>query len=247
MRHNDREIRSIGDLVTGLRETAAQGLVWFRGQDRLEWTLIPGIARAGGNLQAELTTIKRFKQSAAPYLPVRPQEDWEWIFLMQHHRAPTRLLDWSESPLVALYFSIQNPAHDGAPAAVWCLDPIALNRVAGHNRAFALDILAFGIDSQLNDYLPERVNERVAKLNPVAAIGPRNSARMVAQSGTFTVIHAESTPVESVDGGSAAWRFVIPGAAKAGLREELKLIGITEHSLFPDLDRVATLVKGLVG
>lgn len=251
MRHADREIRSMGDLVAAIKETVPAGPIWYRGQDRAEWGLIPGIARPGGNLQAELTTIKRFKQSAAPYLPIRPQTgtqgDWEWIFLMQHHRAPTRLLDWTESPLVALYFAVQNQTHDDSPAAVWCLDPISLNKLAGHNRAFALDILAFGIDSQLDDYLPDRVNEKVARLNPVAAIGPRNSARMVAQAGTFTVIHADATPVEQVDNGSTTWRFVVPPDSRAEMRKQLNLLGITEHSLFPDLDRVAALVKGLVG
>lgn len=235
--------------MTGLRENSG-GLVWFRGQDRSEWGLIPSIARPGGNLEAELTTIKRFKQSAVAYLAHRPQSgaqgDWEWIFLMQHHRAPTRLLDWSESPLVALFFAIQNPAHDDTTAAIWCLDPIALNKVAGHNRTFAFDILAFGIDPQLDDYLPDRVNEKVSKLNPVAAIGPRNSARMVAQAGTFTVIHAEAMPIETIDEGRAVWRYIIPSEAKSGLREELKILGISNHSLFPDLDRVADLVKGLV-
>ena len=246
MRHGDREIRTVGDLVSGLKDTANQGLVWYRGQDRADWRLVPSIARVGGNLNAELTTIKRFKQNAAPYLAQRPADEWEWIFLMQHHRAPTRLLDWTESPLVALYFSIKNPAHDAFPSAVWCLDPIELNKLAGHNRTFDLDILAFSIDRQLDDYLPENINQRVARLNPIAAIGPRNSPRMVAQAGTFTVIHAEATAIEDVAPATHVWRFIVPADAKVALRHELKLLGITEHSLFPDLDRVALLANELV-
>lgn len=235
--------------MAGLRTTSSAGLVWFRGQGRADWKLTPGLARED-KLDAELTIIKRFKQSAAPYLTYRPhaglEGEWEWIFLMQHHRAPTRLLDWTESPIVALYFAVQEDKHDDTAAAVWCIDPIALNKMAGHNRGFELDILAFGIDKSLDEYLPEKVNARVAKALPVAAIGPRNSPRMAAQAGTFTVIHAEAIAIEEVGDYSHVWRFVIPSDAKAQLREELKLIGISEHSLFPDLDRVAKLAGSLV-
>ncbi len=246
MRHADRNVRSVGEYVSALRDTASEGLTWFRGQEKESWRLLPGLIRPGGNIAAELTTIKRFKQSAAQYLLSRPQDEWEWIFLMQHHRAPTRLLDWSENSIVALYFATSSEVYDAEDGAVWCLDPVALNKLSGHNRAFELDILAFGIDPQLSDYLPDRINERVNKLNPVAAIGPRNSARMVAQSGTFTVIHAEPTAIEDVGDKKHIWRFIVPKNSKADIRKELKLLGVTEHSLFPDLDRVAALAKGFI-
>ncbi|HEX8240953.1 MAG TPA: FRG domain-containing protein [Allosphingosinicella sp.] len=247
MRHAERAVQTIGEFVVALRDTAADGLVWYRGQERSEWPLIPALARHGDALAAELLTIKRFKQNAAPYLPARPASEWEWVFLMQHHRAPTRLLDWTESPLVALFFALWGTANDDADAAVWCLDPVALNRLAGHRRQHARDILAFGIDAPLDDYLPDRVNERVSTLNPIAAIGPRNSARMVAQAGTFTVIHAEAMAIEEVgDNQDHIWKIVVPSAARPLLRAELALLGVHEHSLFPDLDRVAALAKEMI-
>jgi len=246
LRHSDRTVRSVGDFISALYDTSRGGLVWYRGHANTAWELVPSIARSTSDRSAELTTIKRFKQNAAPYLPQRPLDDWEWIFLMQHHRAPTRLLDWSESPIVALYFALCEPLQDAHDAAIWCLDPIALNKLAGHIRGFDLDILAFGIDKSLDDYLPDHVNERLSKLNPIAAIGPRNSARMVAQSGAFTVMHAEPLPIESLANRQHIWRILVPADAKLRLREELKIMGISEHSLFPDLDRVAGVVKGLV-
>jgi hypothetical protein len=247
LRHADRQVRTIGEFVVALRDTAADGLVWYRGHERSEWKLVPSLARQNDALAAELLTIKRFKQNAAPYLPARPANEWEWVFLMQHHRAPTRLLDWSESPLVALFFALCSTHHDDTDAAVWCLDPVALNRLAGHRRLHARDILAFGIDAPLDDYLPDKVNERVATLNPIAAIGPRNSARMVAQAGTFTVIHAEAMAIEDVgDVQDHIWRIVVPAAAKSLLRNELGLLGVREHSLFPDLDRVALLAREMI-
>jgi len=246
MRHAERRVQTIGEFVTALRDTAG-GLVWYRGQARADWPLLPSLARQPDGVRAELITIKRFKQNAAPFLAARPADEWEWVFLMQHHRAPTRLLDWSESPLVAMFFALWDSGHEESDAAVWCLDPIALNHHAGHRRRHERDILAFSIDREMDDYLPDNVNERVAPHNPVAAIGPRNSVRMVAQAGTFTVIHADATPIEAVsDNQNHIWKLVVPAASKALLRSELTLLGITEHSLFPDLDRVAVLAREMI-
>jgi hypothetical protein len=192
--------------------------------------------------------IKQFKQNASSHLVNRPNDDWEWIFLMQHYRAFTRLLDWSESPLVALFFALfderqEQEAHD---AALWFLDPITLNRNSNAaRRSFELDIPACGIDEELNAYLPDQVNARRVLLDPIAIIGPRNSSRMAAQSGSFTIMHYEPKPIEAIGDTSHVWRMIIPSESKPKLRKELRLLGISEYSLFPELDRVSSLAKAL--
>jgi hypothetical protein len=65
---------------------------------------------------------------------------------------------WSESPLVGLYFAVADAGHDRTEGALWFVDPVALNCQAGHRRAFDTDILAFDIDENLADYLPDKVN-----------------------------------------------------------------------------------------
>jgi hypothetical protein len=246
MRHPDRPLTAIGDLIQAIRDYGPDHPMWFRGQSNSAWTLVPSIGRNPAHVAAEITTIKVFKQRSRPYLTERPDSDWEWIFLMQHHRAPTRLLDWTESPLVGLYFAIleeRNAGGNEEDGALWILDPVALNREAGHNRAFPKDILAFDIDAQLEEYLPDKVNARVSMLSPVAAIGPRNSPRMVAQSGTFTIMHVQPIPIEQVGARNHIWRMTIPAASKPVLREELRLLGVNEALLFPDLDRVAAAAR----
>jgi hypothetical protein len=249
MRYPDKNLTSVSDLVAAMREYAcAEKIVWYRGQADASWGLIPAIARNPDHLTAELTIIKLFRQNARPHLREYPGTDWEWVFLMQHHRAPTRLLDWSESPLVALYFALWDKAreHEAKDAALWFLDPVGLNRHSGHRRAFERDILAFDIDDDLNQYLPDQVNARKVDLDPIAAIGPRNSPRMVAQAGTFTIMHARAIPIETVGDQKHVWRMVIPAGAKPDLRTELALLAINEHSLFPNLDRVADIARELL-
>jgi hypothetical protein len=221
-------------------------LIWFRGQSRRAWTLVPGLAREERHLKAESALIKRFMQNAAPLVDASPRDEWEWIFLMQHHRAATRLLDWTESPLAALYFAVQDKAHHGSAAAVWCLDPVALNREAKLKFEFEAEIPAFGRDKVLDSYLPSHVSENPAELNPVAIVGPRNTPRMAAQLGTFTINHRLHTPIENIGERKHVWRWTIPANAKENLLKELAHLGYSALTLFPELDRVADLSRELL-
>ena len=185
-------------------------------------------------------------QNAVPHLESEPLHEWEWMFMMQHHRAPTRLLDWSEGPLAALYFAVSEDDYLGEDAAVWCLDPIALNTEARFSFQFANEIPAFGIDKVLDSYLPSRVTDAPNILNAVAIVGPRNSAHMVAQLGVFTVNHRDHKPIEELGRKQHVWRWVVPAASKAELRRELALLGFTTLTLFPELDRVADVAREIL-
>jgi hypothetical protein len=240
MRYKDRSIESVAQMLGALKQQMKpKQLVWFRGQARKKWKLVPSLARKQKYLKAESALIKRFMQDAVPHITNPPREEWEWIFLMQHYRASTRLLDWSESPLAALYFAVIEKRHQGADGAVWCLDPVALNRAANLQFAFEPEIPAFGRDKVLDSYLPSRVLESPAKLFTVAIVGPRNTARMAAQLGTFTVNHRLHTPIEAIGNAEHVWRWVIPAEAKKKILEELSLLEVTAPTLFPELERVA--------
>jgi hypothetical protein len=240
MRYKDRNLESVAQMLGALKQQAKpKQLVWFRGQAQKKWKLVPSLARKQKYLKAESALIKRFMQDAVPHVSTPLREEWEWIFLMQHHRAWTRLLDWSESPLAALYFAVSDKKHKGIDGAVWCLDPIALNRAANLKFTYEPEIPAFGRDKVLDSYLPSHVQENPSELFTVAIVGPRNTPRMAAQLGTFTVNHRLHTPIEAIGDGKHVWRWIIPSGAKKKILEELALLEVTALTLFPELDKVA--------
>jgi len=246
MRYDDRPIRSVGDLIGGLRDQADLRTLWFRGQASAQWPLTPSLSRDQNLLNREMVLMKRFIQLAIPQMtetiPVSSAE-WEWVFLMQHHHVPTRLLDWSESPLAAVWFAVSNPIHDATDAAIWCLDPIALNGQANLRGRWQNELPAFGRDTILDNYLPDKQMDGAGAV-PVAAIASRQFRRIAAQQGNFTISHAVSGPVETVGDGNHVWRFIVPSDDKQNLRDELTYLRFNELQLFPDLDRAAAVALG---
>lgn len=178
----------------------------------------------------------------------RPATFFDWTFLMQHYGVPTRLLDWSESPLISMYFAVENwPANTGTDAALWCLWPTALNknanivdRVEGHYiPSFEDDeLLGYTLDSL-------RQNTRI-ELFPLATIATRNNARIQAQMGTFTIHHNKKIAIEEVGDGSHVAKYTIPHDARETLAAELKLLGLTRFSLFPELASVGAILKEMM-
>lgn len=249
MRHDDLEIRSVSDLLAALDKVSVpREVLWFRGHSKKDWKLVPSLARNAENFSKETELIKRFIQLAVPHLTEDvPKDDWEWIFLMQHHRVPTRLLDWSESPLAALWFAVNasDPDECTSDGAFWCLAPLQLNKEARFRGRLETELPGFGKDDVLDSYLPDRQDRGLAQ-NPVAATGPRNSKRMAAQLGNFTISDRGSGVIEDVGEKNHVWRFIIPFQEKPTLAKQLKLLGFTELTLFPDLDRVASIAKEIL-
>ncbi len=82
---------------------------WFRGVGDSRYKLVPTLNRtkAGREEFADDELRNEFARKALPLIAERaPRNEWEWYFLMQHYRAPTRLLDWTDAALVALHFAL---------------------------------------------------------------------------------------------------------------------------------------------
>jgi hypothetical protein len=247
MRFNDETIKSVGELIENLRNHLGsfEGPAWFRGQAVSTWKLEPKLLRSTP-VPSESHLLNRFKQNATYLLQRPPGTDFEWMFLMQHYHLKTRLLDWTESPLVGLYFAVYG--QDTEEGALWILLPTLLNQKSHYKPDFEQEVPSFE-DEYLKNYSPESIaGEHKSKLNPMAAIAPRNSPRMQAQLGVFTISHRENIYIEEVgDSGSARdhiWRYLIPANSKANILNELKLLGYNRFSLFPELESLGETIFG---
>lgn len=247
MKFDDNEITSVADLLACLSEQMpSDAPTWFRGHADHEWRLTCSLERFGG-IDREMSLIKRFKQNAYPIISDRPESEWEWLFVMQHHGLPTRLLDWSESALVALYFAVNgdDPGHEASAGCLWALLPLGLNANAKLESSYTSDIPGLGDDEHLNEYLPSRLRMQPQPLKPLASIAMRNTPRIQMQQGVFTVFHKDLTELDKQEGNDFLWRLVIPSESKARIRKELALLGITKLALFPELTNVSEHARGL--
>lgn len=244
-----RQIASVADFLTAIREDAApeKGAVWFRGHAVSDWKLLPGFLRVEVQT-SETTLLNRFRQSAAMLADTRPGNSFDWTFLMQHYGVPTRLLDWTENPLVGLYFAVAGAeTHQDSDAALWCLWPTALNKNANIVDKVEGDYIPSFEDEELKAYALESVRQNARiEMYPVATIATRNNARIQAQMGTFTVHHNKRIAIEEVGDSSHVAKYEIPAASREALLADLKLLGMTRFSLFPELSSVGTILKEML-
>ncbi|MFZ0770388.1 MAG: FRG domain-containing protein [Candidatus Sulfotelmatobacter sp.] len=201
---------------------------WYRGQSDASWGLQPGEYRPGLVVNPDQLRSE-FQLRALPLLRHLPHDGWEWYFLMQHYGLPTRLLDWTTGSLLGLYFAVRSQV-GLTDAAVWVLDPWQLNK-----ENLGKGELLFSHDRAASPYLP-RIYARRAKLPdpPVAMVPPHNSDRITVQRGAFTV-HGDSR-----DGIEQAFtnrlvRLVIPKLQAVAVKRGLRMAGIGEFTVFPEL------------
>jgi hypothetical protein len=169
---------------------------WFRGHRDASWDLTPTLYRDPPPIRGIRVVEDEIRQEfiiRAPSLSAeRPQNSWEWYFLMQHSGAPTRLLDWTEGALIALYFAVRNKL-DETDAAVWVLNPWGLNEcVLGIDEVIAPSAEAglFKLDAERYDpWLPARYQKfKTLKAKLPVAIYPTHFARRISsQRSCFTV------------------------------------------------------------
>lgn len=238
------EIDSLQTLLDYFDNDAAGKVRWFRGQRSSEWDLQPYLQRFD-DAPSESNLLTRFKQNGSRLLESPAANDFDWLFLLQHYGVPTRLLDWTENPLIGLYFAvIKSSDEDASDGVLWELDPIALNAASGIDPATDPGFIPSFDDEELESYSVKSLSAMPrTQLKPIATIATRNSPRIQAQSGVFTVHHLIKDSLESILPEAIPRRFIIPSSRKPILRQQLDKMGITRFALFPELESIGASIR----
>jgi hypothetical protein len=259
MRNRETEVRSLGELIdrltpekpdpaTGRRRDACV----YHGSADASRSLLTSLDRLGGVKPPHTKTgleehiLRNFARYSRPHLSHATNE-WELLVAAQHHGVPTRLLDWSYSPLVAAHFATLGDVR--ADRVIWRLDWKRVHRKFGFPElALLIDDLhrLVGRDGQ---FTPWRLIGEGRDAKPFACMiePPTLDARISAQTATFTLCSDTSRSLDQflakhgLD--EALTRFVIPLSATDCVRDQLDMVGMDERRLFPDLDGVASQMR----
>lgn len=239
----------------------AEEPLWFRGCGKKKYKLLPSLYRHKqykkpdqfSTLEQQL--MGRFRQRSIPYHNRDLRDDWSALFFMQHYGIPTRLLDWTENPLIALHFALMGAPHQmliktgikfKEDACVWVLDPVKWNQHALFQQSYRGGALSNG-DEALNGYKP---SHSFIDMNnfPVALYGEHNSPRIVAQQGVFTIFGQVVKPMEDIFveqnfPEDSLIKIVLKTDVIKIIRKSLLRHGITESVVYPDLDGLALEIK----
>jgi len=235
------------------RRTESAWLPWFRGEESADWptALNPKLYRTKHKLNEVLRQEQdlrlEFRRRGSQFAGEgKPSDHWEWYFLMEHYGVPTRLLDWSDGALVALYFALKTAktSHD---AAVYMLDPWWLNKLVYKEFPTAKAERPIGTAlpewDEAQAYLSqdEFQNELLGPKFPLAIDPSHVARRFAAQRSRFTIFGRAANGLTKIcDKAKVSdcrlCRIPIKRAAVATMRRDLATCGISESTIFPDLE-----------
>ena len=215
----------------------------YRGVGRVDRTLRHGLSRLAQNANGvEQHLVRNFRKYAEERPEARFDSIWHWLALAQHHGLPTRLLDWTYSPLVALHFVTEAPDAIDEDGIIWCVDYVKAKSLLPSRLQQALARECCDV------FTPELLAATVTSLEELATLSaeasllflepPALDQRIVAQYALFSLL---TTPGADMSDWVTAHpemcrRVTIPAGIKWEVRDKLDQANITERVLYPGLD-----------
>ena len=167
---------------------------------------------------------------------------WQTLAEMQHHEVPTRLLDWSESPLVALYFAIENDKSRATPC-VWVLDPFELNKLSADQEVIYLSDPSGQTEEDREIIDSYKFDVGTLPRFPLAISPPYIDNRLQIQMGCFTIHGRVKNGLYNMSKEGDDYILIklkIRRKSVPELRKQLLACGISRSYLFPGLSASAT-------
>ncbi len=230
----------------------------FRGHYKSEWRLQPTLERTLSrqpiDIEIESKIISEFKRRAHQYLSSNfmPGNLLEWLALMQHHGAPTRMLDWSKSPYVSAFVAFENTYKEEGNVAIWAIDSLWLNKnsasIIKKANKNGLDIILKKIKTD-----QELLKLIHAEVNVILPMEPNiMNERLTIQQGLFLFPSGKTINFENIlenygvfDSSKFIKKIIIPYSEGLNCLVDLNRMNINAATLFPGLDGFARSLKNI--
>lgn len=226
----------------------------YRGMSDVARPLLTSLDQLGGRNPPHTKTeleghiLRNFTRYSRPHLKTTPINEWELLVLAQHYGLPTRLLDWSYSPLIAAHFATTNETNE-SDRVIWRLDWRMIHR------EFGLPELALRIEdlqslfNENESFSPWSLIKAEASLREFACMiePPSLDVRIEVQGAVFTLCsdtHQSFADFLADHGLEGALRkYILPAKSVGRVRDQLDLIGMDERLIFPGLEGVTARMR----
>lgn len=222
----------------------------FMGQSDSSFKLETSLMRLKGEYwRLEKNILRNFRKYSELEEPTGDFCIWKWLAIGQHHGLPTRLLDWTYSPFVALHFATADLEHYDRDGIIWCVD---FNEV---HKNLLPDKLKIILDEEQSNAFTVELLDKFKDLSDLSDLAtepyilffepPSMDSRIVNQFALFSILSDPTLPIDD-------WlkahptlykRIILPRKIKWEIRDKLDQANITERVLFPGLDGLASWLK----
>lgn len=234
--------------------------IWFRGQPKAAYNLVPSLYRPDDVALKEMedSLINRFKNRGLAYANFVSggEQEWDWYLLARHYGIPTRLLDWTEALLTAVFFALDEEIHridralfsetlsksrstplfDKNSPVIWVLDAGSLN-FHSIRKDYALTL---GGDATKN-FLPP-LEQSIENRFPIAIHARHSNLRVAAQQGAFTLHGSDTDSIDSLAQNDDRIQLALIRLDRANICHiwnELEIAGVNYMTIFPGLESIA--------